>query len=145
MAVRNGLHYETYINSTAWERRRGLFFTKHPKVCVTCGSEEKIQLHHKTYDRMGRERDSDLMALCEFCHSTLHRWHREVGGSLYEASEDFVDQFREQSPPKRRETPTTETEFVPKHLRGAKRDDHGRLLSNSDWRREVRTIRTDLP
>lgn len=145
MSIRNGLSYEGYINSSSWERRRVAYFAKHPKVCVACGSNKKIQLHHKTYDRMGAELDGDLAPLCEFCHSTLHQWHRSVGGSLWEMSEKFIDHFNKQRLPKKKERDQVQsTRFVPKHLRGAKRDEQGRLISTSDWWTEVRVIRTDL-
>ena len=144
MAIKNGRSYEAYINSDAWSRRRELYFTKHPKRCVACGETEKIHLHHKTYARMGRELDKDLSALCEFCHSTLHRWHQEVGGDLLDISEDFIEHFRKQSSPKKKEEPQVqaESDFIPKHLRGAQRDTEGRLISVVDWRDEVRNIRT---
>lgn len=39
----------------------------------------------------------------------------------------------------------TERGFVPRHLRGAKRDSNGRLISVSDWRTEARDIKASFP
>ncbi len=37
--------------------------------CERCkANTPRLSLHHKTYDRLGRERDSDLELLCEACH-----------------------------------------------------------------------------
>jgi hypothetical protein len=27
-----------------------------------------LEVHHRTYERLGREMDKDLMVVCEFCH-----------------------------------------------------------------------------
>ena len=140
MSIRNGRSYEAYINSSAWESRRGAYFASHSKACSACGGKEKIHLHHKTYERMGEELDEDLAPLCEFCHSTLHRWHNEVGGSLLLISEKFIEHFRNA---RKAPAPQPTSDFVPKHLRGAERDSAGRLISTSDWRTECRDLRTD--
>lgn len=141
MTIRNGRSYTAYINSSSWEKRRELYFSTHPKKCITCGAKEDIHLHHKTYARMGSERDDDLAALCEFCHSTLHRFHKQVGGSLLDASNAFISEFDKPAPRGRKRKPRSE--FVPRNLRGAATDGKGRKVSKLDWRDEVRNIRTD--
>lgn len=68
-------NYEAYLKSEHWQdvRRRfresGLGRNPH---CYTCGSSDKLNLHHKTYKRVGKERLTDLMYLCEDCHRVLH-------------------------------------------------------------------------
>ena len=43
--------------------------------CLICGAEWSLcdDLHHRTYERLGREADRDLIPLCRSCHSALHR------------------------------------------------------------------------
>jgi hypothetical protein len=36
--------------------------------CELCGSKKRLQVHHKTYFRIYREKRSDLQVLCEDCH-----------------------------------------------------------------------------
>lgn len=59
--------YERYIRSPAWRRRRASFARTHPKVCL-CGSRTRVELHHRTYERLEHERDGDLLWLCHECH-----------------------------------------------------------------------------
>jgi hypothetical protein len=53
-----------------WAARRGA----EPR-CLICDLEWAlcVDLHHRTYDRLGRETDRDLIPLCRTCHGALHR------------------------------------------------------------------------
>jgi len=65
--------YHTYIVSPEWLYRKQEYYRSHKKECRTCGSEDRqIHLHHRTYARVYREDDTDLMPLCSECHSALH-------------------------------------------------------------------------
>lgn len=48
--------------------------------CQTCGSTERLQVHHRTYLRRGREMSRDLMVLCEPCHKLFHENSRLSDG-----------------------------------------------------------------
>jgi hypothetical protein len=43
--------------------------------CLVCGAEWALcdDLHHRTYERLGREAGADLIPLCRSCHGALHR------------------------------------------------------------------------
>ena len=41
--------------------------------CEICGSSEKLELHHKTYDSLGHEQLIDMAVLCKLCHNALHK------------------------------------------------------------------------
>ena len=73
---RRSSRYRSYIRSPAWFERRRKHLVKHGGQCKACGATEKIHLHHKTYDRLGAERDGDLVALCETCHKAVHEYAR---------------------------------------------------------------------
>jgi hypothetical protein len=66
--------YAEYLRSERWQTRRRRFFAKRRRLaCYVCRAEDKpLDLHHKTYIRVGRERDSDLIMLCRECHKELH-------------------------------------------------------------------------
>jgi hypothetical protein len=40
--------------------------------CSRCGEKRHLEVHHKTYERLGREYDQDLEVLCETCHERHH-------------------------------------------------------------------------
>ncbi|MSR87929.1 MAG: hypothetical protein EXS69_02080 [Candidatus Zambryskibacteria bacterium] len=70
--------YKEYIKSDAWFERRDIYFFTHEKNCVACESAEHIDLHHMTYDRLGSERDEDLIPLCKVCHDQYHTIYKRA-------------------------------------------------------------------
>lgn len=82
--------YQQYICSKKWETRRDCYWRTHQKVCRNCGSTSDVQLHHLSYERLGSELDTDLMPLCQMCHSAVHQFHDMRGGSLVIATLAFV-------------------------------------------------------
>lgn len=66
-------NYRDYIYSQHWADFRGQYFQTHERRCSKCGTTDgPIQLHHTTYDRLGREIDKDVEVLCRNCHRALH-------------------------------------------------------------------------
>jgi 5-methylcytosine-specific restriction endonuclease McrA len=82
--------YNAYMQSSQWSRRRSRYFETHRKVCKACGVIRSIELHHKTYARLGNERDQDLVPLCHRCHLSLHRSQKKTGKNLWILTEEFV-------------------------------------------------------
>ena len=41
--------------------------------CERCGHPHSLELHHKTYERLGRELTSDLEVLCRRCHESADK------------------------------------------------------------------------
>ncbi len=64
--------YNQYLKSKCWskkaERNKKLAGYK----CDKCGSTKLLKTHHKTYDNIFREDQSDLECLCNMCHYKLH-------------------------------------------------------------------------
>jgi 5-methylcytosine-specific restriction endonuclease McrA len=89
--------YLRCMASPQWEARRSAYFAKHRKRCAACGSKDDVQLHHRTYERMGRELDADLCPLCQRCHASVHDHHRLVRGSLAVATDLVVQRIRSKS------------------------------------------------
>lgn len=74
--------YADWMASTAWfdlrRRWHDTWISTHGELprCGACGELWTLahgDLHHRTYDRLGHERFSDLVALCRACHTRLHR------------------------------------------------------------------------
>ncbi len=84
------MEYREYLNSEAWKKRKERYYESHERKCKACGSRRKIHLHHKTYNRLGSERDADMVPMCERCHFNLHQWQRKIGKNLWLATEEFI-------------------------------------------------------
>ena len=64
--------YEEYLKSEAWAQHRTVTIRRAGGICECCEHFPATQVHHLTYERIGRESDTDLMAVCTFCHELLH-------------------------------------------------------------------------
>lgn len=65
--------YVAYIHSRPWFRLRKRVFEQRGRQCERCGTAKGIiQVHHKTYKRLGRELLEDLEVLCKRCHEKHH-------------------------------------------------------------------------
>ncbi|HVG96165.1 MAG TPA: hypothetical protein VNK05_04665 [Chloroflexota bacterium] len=65
-AGRSG-EYLTYLQADAWRARRARTLLLAGGACQRCG-RRATDAHHKTYERLGNERDGDREALCGGCH-----------------------------------------------------------------------------
>jgi hypothetical protein len=67
--------YADYLASEHWRLTRAAFWTHPdtPRRCL-CGNpnQAELQLHHKTYLRIGAEDLRDLQPLCGACHRDVH-------------------------------------------------------------------------
>lgn len=80
--------YEDYLRSKHWQRTRLQRLLKanlnNTFNVIQCDDAEcqmwfplgMIEVHHKTYKRVGRERMSDLEVLCGGCHDFRHTKRR---------------------------------------------------------------------
>lgn len=65
--------YEQYLRSLAWQEKRHFMLGWAGGRCQQCGYSENLEVHHRTYDRLGNERiPEDLEVLCSPCHALLH-------------------------------------------------------------------------
>ena len=62
--------YSAYLQSGRWRRKRTRRLKK-DQCCQTCGVTRGLEVHHRTYERVGRERLSDLITLCNACHVAI--------------------------------------------------------------------------
>lgn len=64
--------YQDYLQSDHWRDLRGAKLLEAGFRCQKCGKKSQLQVHHKTYERVSREKLSDLEVLCDPCHFDLH-------------------------------------------------------------------------
>jgi 5-methylcytosine-specific restriction endonuclease McrA len=71
--VRHDQSYPDYLESPHWRRVRYRALKLADFTCRRCEAKDvTLHVHHRTYARLGRERDDDLEVLCEFCHRSEH-------------------------------------------------------------------------
>ncbi len=58
--------------SREWVQRRTRSLNLAGWRCHRCESAKRLQVHHKSYARLGCERDDDLEVLCKSCHEDHH-------------------------------------------------------------------------
>lgn len=68
--------YEEYLSSLHWKETRSAALSKAGGKCCICNAESDLNVHHKTYERLGAERDDDLVVLCKQCHLIFHKGQR---------------------------------------------------------------------
>ena len=67
------LPYEKYLETPHWRFLRRKMLKRAEHKCQRCRAGMVVlHVHHKTYERRGEERLSDLIVLCEKCHSQEH-------------------------------------------------------------------------
>ncbi len=72
MALRR-LPYAEYLRTAHWQRIRSLALEAAGRACELCSATESLEVHHRTYERLGFERPDDVIALCRDCHGDHHR------------------------------------------------------------------------
>lgn len=73
------VNYYAYLASAAWKDKRRAAIARADGRCMICNSRAPLEAHHRTYDRLGDELDSDLVVLCGACHRLFHANGRIVG------------------------------------------------------------------
>lgn len=66
------MKYSDYLKSKSWGEKRKSVLKRADYRCMVCYSDTKLDVHHRTYKRIFKEKLTDLIALCEGCHKLFH-------------------------------------------------------------------------
>jgi hypothetical protein len=78
--------YREYLKSPEWQRTKRQYRKSYLlQKCAICG-DEKVDLHHRTYNRLGFERLTDLIPLCREHHGEVHQFYAEHDYNLWTAT-----------------------------------------------------------
>lgn len=66
------MDYFLYLKSPEWAQKREAAIERAGSRCQVCNSPDRLNVHHRTYERIGCEIAGDLTALCEECHQLFH-------------------------------------------------------------------------
>ena len=76
------MKYEDYIRSKQWKAKADETKRLAGYRCQVCNSDEELNAHHRTYERLGEELQSDLVCLCAKCHSLFHNGGRVIENAI---------------------------------------------------------------
>lgn len=68
--------YQAYLASDDWKERRDEAMSRANGQCEICTAPAS-DIHHLSYQNIGAELPSDLMAVCRVCHLAIHK---NIGG-----------------------------------------------------------------
>lgn len=67
------LPYTEYLKSEHWRQRRRMAYNRAKGACQVCNAKDrKLNVHHRSYERLGNEAPGDVIVLCEDCHQIFH-------------------------------------------------------------------------
>jgi HNH endonuclease len=66
------MSYEDYICSVEWRMKATDAKRRAGWMCALCEETAELEVHHRTYRRLGREHPDDLVVLCGRCHRRHH-------------------------------------------------------------------------
>lgn len=75
--------YRDYLQSPTWRKRRDRALRRVSWQCERCAGVRELQVHHKSYARLGAELDEDLEVLCRGCHLGHHAVKAQDAIRLY--------------------------------------------------------------
>ena len=65
--------YVEYLDSPEWWAQRRRALTRADDQCEQCGlHDDSLDVHHRSYLRLGHELPEDLEVLCGACHANAH-------------------------------------------------------------------------
>ena len=67
------MEYSKYLKSKAWDKKRKAVIKRADNRCMVCYSNGRLNVHHRTYERIFKEKLTDLIALCDSCHKLFHK------------------------------------------------------------------------
>jgi hypothetical protein len=63
--------YYKHLQSNEWRKKAQERLKKDNHQCQTCLDKEQLEVHHKTYKNLGKEKQEDLITLCKQCHEAI--------------------------------------------------------------------------
>jgi 5-methylcytosine-specific restriction endonuclease McrA len=96
--------YREYLGSRHWSDFKKRFYTEGRvvkkmmkkygrRVCQSCGSSDRLEVHHWTYKRLGGEFLGDVKLICRECHEAVHVVHRN-GTNLHRSTFSVIGKIR---------------------------------------------------
>jgi 5-methylcytosine-specific restriction endonuclease McrA len=88
LAALKAMPYRDYLKSGHWFAVRERTVERDGRACRICSSTERLNVHHRTYERRGEEALEDTITLCQPCHQLFHENGRLASPDTLTAKED---------------------------------------------------------
>lgn len=76
LAELRALPYPLYLRTPEWKRTRLAALRRAGRCCsLDVSHTDGLEVHHRTYERLGAELESDVIVLCHACHQLHHRMY----------------------------------------------------------------------
>lgn len=72
MKAETEFNYGRYLASREWALKKNAVRERSGGICERCKIRPAVNVHHQTYERIGREELTDLIDLCRQCHDFEH-------------------------------------------------------------------------
>jgi len=80
--------YKKYLNSEQWKSKRELVLKRDNYLCQSCLINKANQVHHLTYELVGKEPAFHLTSVCKECHGLIDLKERS---QIYQGYDNFID------------------------------------------------------
>ena len=77
------MDYKDYLQSEEWQVTKERKLKAAGYKCELTSQTKNLNVHHKTYDRLGCELDSDLIVLSTDVHNVFHRHFKNIKSDLW--------------------------------------------------------------
>ena len=67
------MEYQDYLTTKHWTALKKVIKEQYSNACSLCTSSENLHVHHRSYERIGREFWGDVILLCAKCHELFHK------------------------------------------------------------------------
>lgn len=68
--------YIAYLKSDHWRQIAAAAKSLAGHRCRVCNGGDRLQVHHRSYERLGNELPGDVTVLCDTCHRMYHKSRR---------------------------------------------------------------------
>lgn len=66
--------YQEYLHTKYWKNFKYNYKQTHKNECIFClRKTDKLDVHHLSYENLGKEKEEDVCLLCYHCHRVLHK------------------------------------------------------------------------
>lgn len=79
--------YTKYLKSKEWEAKRKLVLKRDNYLCQCCLVNTATQVHHLTYEKVGKEPAFQLTSVCTDCHKFIELSNPQ---DIYDGHQDFI-------------------------------------------------------
>jgi len=69
------MNYKSYLHTNHWQKTRKKKLKSRNFICQICGAKDTIlDVHHRYYKTINKEKMMDLKVLCRECHTFYHKY-----------------------------------------------------------------------